>query len=77
MNLSLPPFFVNERVSLNLKMEAYEKRTLAELEGSGCITHIWLCPGRERMTSRNTILRIFFDEEETPFVEAPVGDFLA
>lgn len=75
MNLSLPPFFVNERVSLNLKMEAYEKKTLAELEGSGCITHIWLCPGRERMTSRNTILRIFFDEEETPFVEAPVGDF--
>ncbi len=27
------------------------------------------------MTSRNTILRIFFDGEETPFVEAPVGDF--
>ncbi len=29
MNLSLPPFFVNERVSLNLEMEAYEKKTLA------------------------------------------------
>lgn len=75
MEFDLPSFFVNERVSLNLDMGAYEKRTLAVLEGSGCINHIWLCPGRKPMTSRNTILRIFFDGEETPFVEAPVGDF--
>lgn len=75
MKLNLPTLFVNERVSLNLNMGPYEKRTMAELEGAGCINHIWLCVGRRLMTSRNTILRIFFDGCETPFVEAPAGDF--
>lgn len=51
-----------------------QKFTIAEIEGPGCIQHFWLTPtGRWR----NTILRIYWDGQEAPSVECPVGDFFA
>ena len=45
---------------------------IANIAGSGVINHIWLTPtGRWR----NTILRIYWDGQENPSVEAPIGDF--
>ena len=50
------------------------KFTIAEIEGPGCIQHFWLTPtGRWR----NTILRIYWDGQEAPSVECPIGDFFA
>ena len=47
---------------------------LAEIDGAGAIQHIWLTPtGHYRFS----ILRIYWDGEETPAVECPVGDFFA
>ena len=49
-----------------------ETITLAEIDGSGAIQHIWMTPtGNWRFS----ILRIYWDDEETPSVEVPVGDF--
>lgn len=49
-----------------------ETVSIAEIEGSGVIQHIWLTPtGRWR----NTILRMYWDGQENPSVECPVGDF--
>jgi len=49
-----------------------ETFTLAEIDGSGAIQHIWMTPtGNWRFS----ILRIYWDGEETPSVEVPVGDF--
>ena len=49
-----------------------ETFTIADIEGSGIIEHIWLTPtGRWR----NTILRMYWDDQEQPSVECPVGDF--
>ena len=48
--------------------------TLAEIEGPGAIQHIWMTPNRHR---RFSILRIYWDDEEKPSVECPVGDFFA
>ena len=45
---------------------------IADLEGPGCIQHIWLTPTGKW---RNTILRMYWDESETPAVECPIGDF--
>ncbi|MFD0673845.1 glycoside hydrolase family 172 protein [Cohnella sp. GCM10027633] len=47
--------------------------TLAEIEGPGAIQHIWLTchPG----LWRKLVLRMYWDGEETPSVEAPLGDF--
>lgn len=49
-----------------------ETFTLAEIEGPGAIQHIWMTPtGNWRFS----ILRIYWDDEATPSVEVPVGDF--
>lgn len=48
---------------------------LAQINGSGIITHIWLtddCP-----QNRMLIIRIYWDENNTPSVEVPLGDFFA
>ena len=49
-----------------------ETFTMAEIDGSGVINHIWLTPtGRWR----DTILRMYWDHQENPSVESPIGDF--
>ncbi len=50
--------------------------TLAELDGPGIITHIWFTIShRVPFYSRLLTLRIYWDGEEHPSVECPVGDF--
>jgi Protein of unknown function (DUF2961) len=46
--------------------------TLAEISGPGAIQHIWLTPTG---TWRYSILRFYWDDEPTPSVEVPLGDF--
>jgi len=46
--------------------------TLAEIDGSGAIQHIWMTPTG---TWRFSIIRIYWDNETEPSVEVPVGDF--
>ena len=46
--------------------------TLAEINGSGAIQHIWMTPTGNW---RYSILRFYWDDEPTPSVEVPVGDF--
>lgn len=46
--------------------------TLAEIDGPGAIQHIWMTPTGNW---RYSILRFYWDDEPTPSVEAPVGDF--
>jgi hypothetical protein len=48
--------------------------TLAEINGQGAIQHIWMTPtGNWRFS----IIRMYWDDESTPSVETPVGDFFA
>lgn len=46
---------------------------LGKIEGSGCIQHIWCTTMPEKW--RSLILRMYWDGEETPSVEVPLGDF--
>lgn len=46
---------------------------LAEIEGPGCIQHFWMTILHNRW--RNIILRIYWDGQEQPSVECPLGDF--
>ncbi len=48
--------------------------TMAEIQGPAIINHIWLTPAGDY---RLMILRFYWDGEETPSVEVPVGDFFA
>jgi hypothetical protein len=45
---------------------------VAEMDGPGSVQHIWMTPtGNWRFS----IIRIYWDDETQPSVEAPVGDF--
>jgi hypothetical protein len=47
---------------------------LANIDGPGAIQQIWMTPTGQW---RFSILRIYWDEQEQPSVECPVGDFFA
>ena len=52
--------------------------TLCELEGPGRITHIWFTIAAEDpYYGRTVTLRMYWDGEEEPSVESPLGDFFA
>jgi hypothetical protein len=62
------------KVSPYVRIEPKQTFTLAEIQGPGAIQHIWMTPtGHWRFA----ILRMYWDGETTPSVEAPVGDFFA
>ena len=47
--------------------------TLADVEGPGVIQHIWITVRTEAY--RDTVLRLTWDDEASPSVEVPLGDF--
>ncbi len=65
---------VGWKVSPSIKIASGECRTLAEIEGSGAIQQMWMTPTG---AWRDSILRIYWDDQEMPSVECPVGDFFA
>ncbi len=75
MQLNLPKTPVPDRVSLTQWLPAKERLTCAELDGPGCICHIWIAWGRQDQLNRQAVIRIFFDDAPVPHVEAPLGDF--
>lgn len=53
---------------------------LADINGPGIIQHIWITvtdqtSDRNRYILRDLVLRMYWDEEESPSVESPIGDF--
>jgi hypothetical protein len=57
-------------------LQPQETRTLAEIEGPAIITHIWVTIATpETLHLKKLVLRMYWDGEPTPSVEAPVGDF--
>lgn len=57
-----------------------ETFTLADLTGAGCIRHIWMTLANEgfqveKYAHRKIVLRMYWDGEQTPSVQAPLGDF--
>ncbi len=62
------------KVNPFIRIKSGETFTLADIEGPGAIQHIWMTPTGNWKFS---IIRIYYDDEKTPSVEAPVGDFFA
>ncbi|EOG03995.1 DUF2961 domain-containing protein [Enterococcus faecium] len=63
-----------------LKLYPNDKKILADISKPGCITHIWITMAplenmMEEYLYRKIILRMYWDGEETPSVEVPIGDF--
>ncbi|MGO4937616.1 glycoside hydrolase family 172 protein [Fundicoccus sp. Sow4_H7] len=53
---------------------------IAKIAGTGTITHIWMTMApleavSEEYLHRKVVLRMYWDGEESPSVQAPIGDF--
>ena len=61
------------KISPSVRIPGKSTAVMADIEGPGAIQHIWLtCPHTD---FRSLIIRFYWDGEETPSVEVPVGDF--
>ena len=59
-----------------IQIGAGETVVIAQPEGAGIIKHIWITlESADAMIRRNAILRMYWDGEENPSVESPLGDF--
>lgn len=57
-------------------LAAGETLTLLEEAGPGEISHVWMTiASEERFHLKKMVLRMYWDGESSPSVEAPVGDF--
>lgn len=54
-----------------------ETRTIFDVEGAGIINHIWItiAPPPNQLRRNDIILRMYWDGEEEPSVEVPIGPF--
>lgn len=62
----------------NRRIRPGETSVLGEIEGAGCVKHIWMTMmsfPAERNDLCSTVLRVFWDGEPSPSVEVPLGDF--
>ena len=62
------------KISPLVKIKPGEEYTLADIEGPGAVQQIWMTVGKPW---RNAILRVYYDGQDQPSVECPVGDFFA
>src|ERR1700750_1440676 len=60
------------KVSPSVVIKKPPTYTIAEIDGPGSIQHIWMTPTGNW---RYSIIRFYWDDETTPSVEVPVGDF--
>lgn len=57
------------------EFEPGQTRTIAQIQEPGCIKHIWMTMGcADKYLFRKIIVRMFWDKEESPSVEVPIGD---
>ncbi len=64
------------KVSPYVRVPAKTTLTLGEINGSGAIQQIWMTPAPIEKT-RYFILRFYWDGENEPSIEVPMGDFFA
>jgi hypothetical protein len=58
-----------------LNIPSGETVTLADIKGPGAIHHIWVTIAAEPFYGRKIILKMYWDGEDSPSVESPIGDF--
>lgn len=84
-NLIAPHDYVQKRVSSYdksggnadaIRVKAGSTATLLDATGPGIITHIWFTiASPEELHLKKIVLRMYWDDETTPSVETPIGDF--
>ena len=65
------------KVSPSVSVGVGETVEIANIAGEGRIRHMWLVDDTSHAIPRVMILRIYWDDSDTPSVEVPMGDFFA
>jgi hypothetical protein len=73
--MTASPLGVGRKGSAWIWLKAGETKTLGEIQGPGCIRHIWIAFKQDPSFLRETLLRIYWDDLPYPSVECPLGDF--
>ncbi|TWT66332.1 hypothetical protein Pla123a_47260 [Posidoniimonas polymericola] len=66
----------------NFRLPAGETHQLCDIEGNGSIRHIWMTGSwqqddqRRTTVLRSVVLRGYWDGQEHPSIECPIGDFM-
>ena len=60
-----------------VRIPSGQRRVLLEAEGAGMITHLWFTmdPPPPQLSRNDVILRMYWDGNEDPCVESPIGPF--
>lgn len=58
-----------------IRVRSGETAVLADVAGPGVVQHIWMTVLHERL--RMIALRVYYDDQSTPSIETPLGDFFA
>jgi D-arabinan exo alpha-(1,3)/(1,5)-arabinofuranosidase (non-reducing end) len=73
---STDPTGANDDGNWGHPIQPGETRTIADLAGPGIITHMWFTIATsDRWHLKNIVLRMYWEGEESPSVETPIGDF--
>ena len=72
--LKLPEDYRSQRLTKLFPVGPGQTKTLFDINGPGCITHIWMTTNKYN-DFRKIILRMYWDDETDPSVEAPLTDF--
>ncbi len=59
----------------NKDVKAGETVQLCDIEGPGTIRHLWLTAQHDPATLRSLVIRAWWEGQEHPSIECPVGDF--
>jgi hypothetical protein len=71
-DLDLPERPVSRRISRHFSFKGEKPTVLADIDGPGCIRRFWITGNN---IGRDVVLRIYFDGQPVPYVEAPLTDF--
>lgn len=59
-----------------IQIEPGATAIIADIAGSGVVQHIWMTfASSEQYAFRRIVVRMYWNDEPTPSVEAPIGDF--
>lgn len=61
-------------------IESGELKNICDIKGSGYINHIWvtmapMTEAEDKYLPRKLVIRMYWDQEKSPSVEVPIGDF--
>jgi len=59
-----------------ITLKAGQDVQLCDIEGAGTIRHIWMTTSNNPVNLRSLVLRAWWDGQENPSIECPIGDFM-